>query len=323
MTMTDHSTTDPRLQPGANANAPDYAKEEAARLEREYAGLKNTLQELAAEREKQTEIEDDDKEAAVHIGGIIKRFRDLYARIENTRVIEVEPNLRRMNADNAFFNGLKKIIQPEDKKERRSMPGHIDHLQGLIDDWQDRLEAKERARLEAIRIEDERLAKIARDKLIAEQAEAARLAAEAVLRQQEADRARTPVQIEKKAEVAEEAAKAAAQAEGAVHGAALTVEQTESNAERSYIDTRAKPADLVRTRGMTAQGGGVTLTRAKEKYADMVDRKKITDEGKVKLFAYFSDAEIEKAGRGYAKATQYAEKLDGFLIGERTKGVTR
>ena len=319
--MTDYSATDPRLQPGANANGPDYAKEEAARLAKEYQGLQQTLEALAEQAKKSPPIDSD--EIALEKGGIIKRFRDLYSRLDNTRVVEVEPNLRRMNAANAFFNGLKKIIQPEDKKERRSSPGYIDRLQAEIDVWQEQKEARQRARLEAIRIEAERQARLAAEKLEAEKAEAKRLEDEAVERQREAERARAPAQVEKKTEVAEEASKAAGQAHGAVHGAAVAVEQTSAKAEEAYISTLAKSADLVRTRGVTEQGGGVTLTTTTTTTAELIDRKLITDADKVKLFAYLSDNEIEKAIRAFARATQYAEPMAGTSISKGKKGVTR
>src|SRR3990167_8228956 len=136
---------DREVQRGDNA-APDFAKMETERLVDEYRGLVKTLDDLVAEVERVPETINDDA-TALRVGGLIKRFRDLRARLESTRVVEVEPDLRRMNAKNSFFNGHKKKIQPEEKSERRTSPGKIDILQTRIDAHQDRKEAAERERL--------------------------------------------------------------------------------------------------------------------------------------------------------------------------------
>lgn len=310
-------STNPRETIGGN-QTPDFAQIESKRLNEEYAGFRNTLEELAGEAKTKTEPTNDD--GAVQIGAIIKRFRDLKERLENTRVVEVEPNLRRMNAQNAFFNGLKKLIQPEEKNERRTSPGWIDKLQGLINAYQDKKEAAARAELERERLENERIAREAQEKLERAQKEAKRLADEAQARLDEAARARAPAQVEKKIEAATEAGKASSEQSGVVAGAALEVTRAQEQVEESYIATLAKPADIVRTRGVDQHGGGVTLTKAKENYAYVTD---ITKLDPVKLFPYFAEAEVEKAVRAFAKATQYRTPMEGAAIGQRTKGVTR
>lgn len=301
--------------------APDFAKMETERLAEEYKGLRNTLEELAIDAEARCGAgEIDDDETGLRTGGLIKRFRDLKARLENVRTVEVEPNLRRMNAANAFFNGLKKLIQPEEKSERRTSPGYIDRLQAMIDRHQDRKEAAERERLAREAAEAARIAKEAADKAERERAEQARLEREAQQRREEADRARAPVQIEKK----NEAAIKASQEAGAQHGVAIGAEvhavQAADNAQEARVATLVKSADIVRTRGVTEEGAGVTLTKAKEYYAYVVDRDELDA---VKLFPYFTDVEVDKALRAFAKATQHREKMAGAEIGWKTKGITR
>jgi hypothetical protein len=308
----------PRAVIGSN-EAPDFAKMETERLVDEYRGLKTTLDDLVGDAEKVPKIINDDP-TALKTGAIIKRFRDLRERMENTRVVEVEPHLRRQNAINAFFKGLQKMIQPEDKSERRTNPGWIDKLQAIINAYQDRKEAAERERLAREAAEAERIAKEARDHAERARLEEERLQREAAERRAEAERARAPAQIEKKQEVAAQASQDAGAQVGVAIGAKIEAEQATDKAQGAYIATLAKPADIVRTRGVTEDGAGVTLTKAKESYAYVIDSTKLDA---VKLFPYFTDAEIEKAVRAFAKATQYREKMDGAEIGWRTKGVTR
>lgn len=308
----------PRAIVGDN-ELPDYAKMETDRLVDEYRGFRTTLEELGAEGTALPDEITDDK-TALRAGGIIKRFRDLDARLENTRVVEVEPNLRRQNAINAFFKGLRKLIQPEDKNERRTSPGWIDRIQAKINGHQDRKEAAERARLAAEAAERARIAREAQEKADRERAEQERLQREAAERQAEAERARAPAQIEKKQEAASQASQDAGAQTGAAIGAQVAADKAAEEAQEARIATLAKPADIVRTRGVTEDGAGVTLTKAKEAYAYVVDATKLDQ---VKLFPYFTDAEVEKALRAFAKATQYREQMAGAEIGWRTKGVTR
>ncbi len=307
--------------PGDNTQTVDYAKLETERLADEYRGFRTTLDDLAADATKVVEVGIiDTDETALHAGGIIKQFRNLGERLENTRVVEVEPDLRRMNAKNAFFKGLKKIIQPEEKSERRTSPGWIDKLQALINGHQDRKEQAERERLERERIEAARIAREAQEKVERERREAARLEIEAEQRRVEAERARAPAQIEQKAEVAQQASQAASGQAGAVAGAEIEAEQAMDRAQEARVATFAKPADIVRTRGVTADGGGVTLTKAKESFAYVTDRDALN---KDKLWNSFTDEQIEMALRKWARATGHNEKMEGAEIGWRTKGVTR
>jgi len=312
-------TDNPRAVIGGN-EAPDYAKLETAHLADEYRGFTNTLSDLAAEAETALPIGVADDTTALRVGGIIKRFRDLGARLENTRVVEVEPDLRRMNAKNAFFNGLKKLIQPVEKMERRTSPGWIDKLQAMIDGYQAEKEERERQRLEAERLAREAEARRAREAAEREAEEARKKAQVALEAQASADRARNETIRADKQRIADEAARQsavqAAEAKAAEAKAATAVE----TAVDARIGTLATTADLIRTRGVTEDGAGVTLTGGKESFAYVVDRTKLNA---AKLFVYFNDKEVEKALRAWAKATNHNETMDGAEIGWKKKGITR
>jgi chemotaxis protein histidine kinase CheA len=321
MSMVD---TNPRAVIGGN-KAPDYAKLEQERLAAEYVGYTNTLADLTALAEaRDVEIPDDaDADAAaLEAGAIIKRFRDLDKRIEETRVVEGEPHLRRKNACDAFFKGLRNIIQPEDR-QRRTKPGWIDRLQARINAHQDRKEARERARLEAESLERQRVAREAEEKAQRDRDAAEALRREEERKRAEADRARKPENIEAKTEEANQAGAFAAAKESAAAASTIAAEQATAAAQEARIATLAKPADIVRTRGVTNDGAGVTLTKAKEKYSILADRDAMDDAAYARLGPFFTDDAVQTALNKFARATNYREPMAGAEIGERTKGVTR
>lgn len=282
----------------ATDNLPDYAKEETLRLESEFL---NTVADVNAAlneaRECPKVVEDD--AAALSMGAVVKRIRDLVARIKAFREKEVEPHLRRQNAINAFFFSLQdKLV----RRDKNAIAGALDILAARVADYQARKLAREQeeraAAARAARIEEEKRQAAAR--------EAARLAEEARLT---AERARAPAKIEEKQQAAEvqqtKAVEANVEATMAT-GAALD----------AHIDTLAKPADMVRTRG----DDGVLLTMATEPYAVVEDRSKLDF---VKLGPFFTQGEVEKALRAYAKNTGYTVMMEGAAIGKRPKSVIR
>ena len=297
--MTD--TYNPRAVPGSN-QAPDYAQLETERLANDYVGLQNSLAELLAEAEAFPRGVNDDAEAVAR-GAVIKKLRDLDSRTEGVRVLEKEPHLRRGNAVDSFFNVIRDKIG---RRVRTAKPGAIDILQADINDYQERKIAAERARQEAERREAERLAREAAQKAAKEAAEAAERAA-AVER---ARKAETQAARQAEAEAQQRAA----------DRAKAEAERTAAIAEEARLASLAKPADIARVRGSDQSGAGVTLTVAKEPYAMLVDRALVDMEA---LRPYFTDAEIEKAVRGYAKATGHRSPMPGTEIGFRNKGVTR
>jgi hypothetical protein len=87
-------------------------------------------------------------------------------------------------------------------------------------------------------------------------------------------------------------------------------------AKEAELATLVRSADLTRVRG----ADGVMLTTAREPYAILTDRALVDMEA---LRPYFTDFEIEKAIRGWAKATGHKVQMAGAEIGFRNKGVTR
>ncbi len=292
-----------RAVPGSN-QAPDYAKQVTERLSEDYVGLTNSLAELKAEAEAFPRGVNSDEEALAR-GAVIKKGRDLDARIEGVRVLEKEPFLRSGNAVDSFFGAMADLLF-KPKNQRAAKPGVLDVLQADINDYQDRKIAAERARIEA-----ERRAAAEAARKAAE--EAAKAAAEAAERAAAVERARKAENIaarQREAETQQQAADAAK----------AEAQRTAELAEEARLATFVKPADIARIRGNDASGAGVTLTVAKNPYAILTDRAKVNME---LLRPYFTDAEIEKALRGWAKATGHRIAMEGAEIGIGNKGVAR
>jgi hypothetical protein len=283
----------------------DIAETVTDRLSRDFTEQRKTLDELLAEASRRIPTVASDPEALAR-GSLIKRFRDLDTRLESHREAEKNPFLRGGNAVDNFFFGLRDLIARRKKGDRSVKPGIIDVMQSEINDWQDQKEAAERARLEAERAETARLAAIEAARLRKLQEEA-----------EEAERALARARSEATRALRVAEAKAAIEAEAYAKAQAdLAREQ----AEEARLATLVKPADITRTRGTDSSGAGVLLTSAKEPYALLVDRQLIDMNA---LRPYFTDAEIEKALRGWAKATGHKVQMPGAEIGVRSKGVTR
>lgn len=283
-------------------NAPDYAQQETERLAQDYVGLTDALAALLAESIAFPRGVNDDAEALAR-GGVIKKLRDLDGRVEGVRVLEKEPHLRRGNAVDSFFNVMRDQIG---RRVRTAKPGAIDLLQADINDYQERKIAAERARQEAERREATRIAEEARRKAEAEAAAAAEAAAKAA----RARLAETQAARQVEAEAQQQAADAAL----------AEAQRAADLAEEARLASLAKPAEIARVRGADQSGAGVTLTVAKEAYAILTDRDMVDMNI---LRPYFTDAEIEKALRGWAKATGHRVQMNGAEIGFRNRGVTR
>lgn len=303
----------------------DYAGNETARLQDEYRGMETTLARLETEEAAIAEVPDDETGdgVALALGAIIKRARDLRHEMEQTRIVEVEPNFRRYQAGNAYFNGLKEKLQPEDKKQRRMTPGVWDRAQLKIDAHQDRKEARERARLAAIAQETARKEREARD--AQERADRERRETEQNARDAEAAALRARSEESRKVREAEatEAQKKATAAAAAAKAAQVVAEQTRENSEDARIGTLASSADVVRTRGTTPEGAGVLLTKGTDKIAELLDRSELTDEAKLLLFEQLTDPQVEGLVSKYANATGHRNPLPGCLITIRKKNVTK
>lgn len=290
----------PRAVVGDN-QAPDYAQRVTEQMAADYSALVISVTDLLAEaREKPADVQTD--EQALDIGALIKRLADADKRAEAYRTAEGEPYLRGKNAVDQWFFALRDKLGRRNKNDRSAKPGAIDILQARVSAYLERKRIEEEARRDREEADRRRIAKAAQDEAdrIAREAEDARLAAE---------RARKPEHIEQKENVA---SKLEEQASVASAAAAVAQEQ----AQEAHIATLAKPADMARTRG----DDGVLLTLAKESYAIMVDRSKLDLS---KLAPFFTDAEVEKALRAWAKNTGYNQPMDGAEIGRKNKGVTR
>ncbi len=294
----------PRAVPGSN-QAPDYAQQVTDRIAAEYAEIGTTLERLLDEARGMPLDVRSDAEALL-LGALIKRMRDVDARIESVRTLEGEPYLRGKNAVDSFFFAWRDKIGRRNKNDRAAKPGATDVLQARINDYQNRKIAEENAKREAEARETARLAREAQEK-------AAREAREAEELQQKADRARKAENVAANQAAAEAAQRAADQGrQEAIRTAEL--------AEEARLASLARPADIARVRGNDDTGAGVTLTVAKENYAMLIDRTKVDMD---MLRPYFTEAEIEKALRGWAKATSYRIAMPGAEIGHRNRGVTR
>ena len=283
----------------------DQAQIVADRLALDYGESVKTVRQLRDEAHAQPGIVDSDQ-TALMLGAVIKRIRDHDRKLEAFRVAEKQPYLRAEQGVDTFFFGLRDSLAKRNKNDRAAKPGAADVLQNRIDTYQEQKQIAEQARLDAERREAQRLAAIEPARLRKLQEEA-----------QEAERALARARSEaSKAERAAEAAEAARKQAQAQAEADLAA----GKAEEARLATLVKPAELVRVRGNDANGGGVTLTSAREGYAVLVDRNQLDIAA---LLPYFTDAELEKALRGFAKATGHVRQLRGAEIGFRQKGVTR
>jgi len=297
------SSSDALINPKAvvgDNQSPDYAQRVTDQMAEDYAALTVSITDLLAKaREAATEVTTD--EEAIALGTIVKDLRDAYNRADAYRTSEKEPYLRSEQAVDAFFFQWMEKCRRRNERDRSQKPGAANILQARIDDYLDRKRVAEEERRRLAAAEAARIAQAAA-------AEQARLAAAAEEARLAADRARKPETVAEKGAIAEQAEQTAS---------AATVEATvaQEKAQEAHIATLAPAAEMVRTRGE-----GVLLTQAKENYAIMVDRSKL-DFGKLSVF--FTDAEVEKALRAWAKTTGHNQPMDGAEIGRKNKGVTR
>lgn len=269
-------------------------------LERDYSSLRtevDALLEKAREAPKEVATDED----ATTLGLLVKQIREASARAEAFRETEKAPHRLSADAIDAFFFSIRERLARRNPRDRSQKPGAADVLQARIDDFLERKRIEEENRRKA---EAERLAREARQKADAEaharrEEEETRLAAE---------RARKAENIAARTIEADQAAATAA-------AAMVDAEVAKEQAQEAHIATLAKPADMSRTRG-----DGVLLTQAREAYAIVVDRTKLDW---AKIVPFFTDQEVDKAVRGWARVTNHGQTMEGAEIGFRRKGVTR
>lgn len=285
-------------QIGDNTQTIDYAAEEIARLQQDYAHIPTSVQELKAEAAAiALPINDPDTKGAVM--SLIKRMRDQAKAIIGIHELEKAPHYRRGQGVDQFFFGLHELLA---KRNPRDKAGLADTLNAALTDYDNRLLAaeQERRRLEAEKLRREAEAKAKAEAEALRKAEEARLAAE---------RARLPATQEAKGAIAEQAA---------IQVAAASADATTAadRAEEAYIDTLAKPADIMRTRG----SDGTLGTMGREAYAEIVDAAKLD---MAVLWPFISLDAKEKALRAWAKTTGHTTQMPGAAIGHRNKSRVR
>jgi hypothetical protein len=285
-------------QIGDNTQTIDYAKEEVDRLANEYGQFVDLTEELTAEGAALlgTIADPDTKGKAA---SVIKRTRDAAKRVEGVRELEKMPHFRRGQGVDQFFNGLIDRLARRDKKNR---PGISDQLQQELTEYDTRVLLAEQERRRKIAAEEAR-------KAAAAAAEQARLAREAEEARLAAERARKPETQAAKEEVAQ-----VAEAQASEARIEATVQA--DVAEAAYVDTLAKPAEIMRQRG----DDGTLTTMQREFYAEVVDANLLDKEA---LWAFVSLDAKEKALRQWAKNTGYRQQMAGASIGSRPKSVVR
>jgi hypothetical protein len=283
---------------GDNTQAIDYAKEEVDRLGRDYAETVRGVETLEDEFEAApVEIADDEEKGIV--ASLIKRMRDADKRVEGLREIEKTPYLRRGQGVDQFFGRLAERLFKRNKRDRN----------GAADTLQERLTAYDTKKLreeqERRRKEAEEAARIARE----EAAKAAKAAREAEEARLSAERARKAENVAAKTVLADVAEQEAAAAQIEAAGAAEA-------AEAAYVETLARPADIMRNRG----ADGTLTTMAREFYAEIEDETKLNKEI---LWTFISLDAKEKALRQWARNTGHRQQMAGAKIGDRPKSVVR
>lgn len=295
MTITDNT----RAVIGDN-QSPAYAERITAQMERDYGALTEGITALLDRaRDQPKEVATD--EQATAMGLVVKELRETDRRAEAYRVAEKEPHKAAGDAVDAFFFGWREKIGRRNPRDRSQKPGAADVLQARIDDYLERKRLEEEGRR---RREAEEAARKAREAREAQE----RAEREAEEARRAAERARKPEQIAAKEAIAEHR-------EGEAAAAAVDAAVAAEQAQGAHIATLATPAEMARTRG-----DGVLLTQARQPYAIVLDRAKLD---KAALWPFFTDAEIEKALRGWAKTTGHHQQMDGAEIGFQRKGVTR
>lgn len=283
----------------------DQARIVTDRLALDYAESLKTVDKLLNAAATMPPIVQAEHEA-IMLGSVIKEIRDLDKRMEAFREAEKQPYLRGGNAVDNFFFAQRDKLASRKPNDRSVKPGAADVLQGRINDWRKQVEAEKRAALERERLEAVRL--------LREEQERLRKAQEAAA---EAERALARARSEATKMERQNEAMAKAEAEAR---ARFEAEMAAEKAEEARLATMVKPADLVRVRGTDASGGGVLLTAAREGYAILTNRQLIDMEA---LRPFFTDFEIEKALRAWAKTTGHKVQMEGAEVGFRHKGVTR
>lgn len=301
--MSDQDLLNQRAVPGDNS-AIDFAGMMLADLDRDYKGPKEDSAKLLAEAAALVETIPvpriiRDEAIAEKLATLYRRIKDHAKNLTAFHAREKLPHkVRGETCDSFFFGQIDKLA----RRDKKNKAGAADVLFAIYDEFnQFKLREEELAREREL----ERLAQIERDRVAAAQ-EAERVAEEARLA---AERARAPAQIEKKQEIAQEAA---VEADSKKVDAILATDA----ADKAELATKASPAQMVRTR----YESGIIGTMQTENFAEVTDRATLDLE---KLRPHLSIAVLEAALRLYAAGFAYSNapenQITGAKFGKRPK----
>jgi hypothetical protein len=288
----------PPLARSIAAEQGDFALVTTAFLNEEYARQPGIVTLLLNEARDLPEVIEDDATKG-KVASLIKRLRDTAKALESFREKEKMPYWRGVQAVDQFFFGLIDRVARRDKKAK---PGAADILLARLTDYDTRMLEAERERRRKAAEEEERKARAAQEEAdrAAAQAEEARVAAE---------RARKPETAAAKEAVA-------GVRESAASDATVAAAIAAGKAEAARIDTFAKPADIMRSRGED----GTLSTMATEPYAE-IENEALLD--KEKLWPFIALEAKERALRSWAKTVGHAQQMPGAKIGKRPRSTVR
>lgn len=289
--MSDLDLIHPHAVPGHN-EAPDYARLITDEMQKTYLAEFELSAALRAEA-RNLPAECNDEDTAGKYAALIKRIRDHAKVLTSHHDKEKLPfKIKAEAIDSVFFGEVDKLA----RRDKKNQAGAADVLYARYDDFQQRKLAAEKLKRDR---ELEEAAKIERDKVAAAQAAAA---AEEEARQV-LERARAPAQIERKEEIVEQAA---AVADSAKVDAIMATDK----ADAAELATKAKPADMTRTR----YSGGVLGTMGTEPFVEITDRATLDLE---KLRPHLPIAVLETALRAYATGVGYSSDPAFQIAGAR------
>jgi hypothetical protein len=231
----------------------------------------------------------------------IKAARELRKRLTDIHGNEKAAPLGEGRAvDNVFFGAIDRLEKRSSVKGAK--PGAIDVCQARVDDYMQRLLMAERQKRAEEAAEAARKLKEVQDQLLAAQAAAEEAAAKAA-------RARNLANID--AHRAE-----AAKQEEAARSAAVEFVRAEEFARDAFIETKAKPADLTRTR----LESGSMATMVQEPFIQIDD---VTKLDKELLWPHLKEEHILMALKAWAKTKSHKTPMAGATIEMRNKGGIR
>ncbi len=268
-----------------------YIGEKYAQFEQDVAALLTEARALPKEVP--------DEATASQFTAVVKRMRELRAKLEALRTGEKEPYFRGGQAVDQFFNPLKEKLGKEKKTDK---DGASDVLEARVHNYNMKRLAEEqaaRAKREREEREAEEAARRVREQAEREQREA----------EERAARARKQENVEAAEKIAREAEERAAAARAEEEAARDRRREAEAN-------SAAKPADMVRER----HGDGAINTMRMVAFVEITDSMKLDA---VALWPFVKDDAKKAALVAWAKTTNHKKQMAGAIIEMRPDTVIR